>query len=82
MLRSGFFSYLILGAQASGTQIEAFPLSVYGKGNWMDIGQPVAVGTMFRVTYIMTKLGGFPTQITFHNGITTSLLLSRFGVEF
>ena len=81
MLRDGFFSYFILGAQASGTQIETFSLSVYGKGNRMDVGQPATVGAMLRVTYIMTKLGDFPTQITFHNGITTSLLLDRFSVK-
>jgi len=54
----------VLGSQASGTQVEPFELTVYINRGRVNIGNPAAFGVPFGVADIMTKLWGFPTQIT------------------
>jgi hypothetical protein len=51
----------VLGAKASGAQVESFRLTIYDDSNRVNIGHPATVGAAFRVAYIMTELGSFST---------------------
>jgi len=57
-------NYFMLASNASGAQIEPLNFAFYHNSNRVNIGHKVAVGTSFRVAYIMAKLGRFATQIT------------------
>ena len=46
----------MLIAEASGAQVESFWLTIYDDSNWVNIGYPATIGTVFRVAYIVTKL--------------------------
>jgi hypothetical protein len=46
----------MLVSKAAGTEIKPLHLPIYGNGNRMNIGQPAAVSTVFRVTDIVTEL--------------------------
>ena len=46
----------MLGAQASGAQVEAFELTVYRHRGRVYVGYPATVGSAFRMTDIMTEL--------------------------
>ena len=46
----------MLGAQASGAQVEAFWLAIYDDGSWMNIGQPAAVSMALGMADVMTEL--------------------------
>ena len=51
------FRQLILGAEASSTEVKPYQLAISGSNDsGMDIGYPAAVGPAFRVAYIMAKL--------------------------
>ncbi len=50
------FSNLILGAQASGAQIQPFRSAIYHNGSRLDVGYPVAVGVALGMTDPMTEL--------------------------
>ena len=56
----------MLGAQASGTQVEAYLFALFYQGSRMDIRHPAPFGVPFRVADIMAEPGRFATQITFH----------------
>ena len=47
----------MLSAQASGTQVKSFWLTVYSDSNWVNIRQPATVGVAFRMADFMTELG-------------------------
>jgi len=49
----------MLGAQAPGTKVKTFRLSVYNDGGGVDVGYPAAVGVAFGVADIMTELRCF-----------------------
>jgi hypothetical protein len=51
----------MLIAQASGAQVQPFWLTLYGNGDWMNIGHPLTIGMPFRVAYIVTELRRFAT---------------------
>ncbi len=54
------FSELMLGAQASGAQVEPFlRLAINRNSGRVNIGQPEAVGVAFRMADIMTELRSF-----------------------
>jgi hypothetical protein len=53
----------MLGAQASGTQVEALELTVYHHRGRVDIWYPAAVSMPFGMTHIMTELGRLTAQI-------------------
>jgi len=46
----------VLGAEASGAQVEPFGLTIYNNSDWVNIGHPATVGAVFRMAYIMTEL--------------------------
>ena len=46
----------MLIAQASSAQVKSFWLTIYDNGNWVNIGYPATIGTMFRMANIVTKL--------------------------
>ena len=54
-------SYLVLGAQAPGTEVESFGFSINIKGNRVNIRQPVAAGMALGMAHVMTKLWYFTT---------------------
>ena len=47
----------MLGAQASGAQVEPFSLTIYSKSRWVNIRHPATISTAFRMTDIVSKLG-------------------------
>jgi hypothetical protein len=47
----------MLSAEASGAQVESFGLTIYDDSNRVNIRYPASIGTVFRVAYIVTKLG-------------------------
>ena len=51
----------MLSAQTSGAQVKPFWFTIYSDSSWVDIGHPAAVGSAFRVAYVMTELMRFPT---------------------
>jgi hypothetical protein len=53
----------MLVAQAAGAEVHLPGLALDGYGHRVYIGQPVAVGTPFRVANVMTELGRFATDI-------------------
>jgi hypothetical protein len=55
-LGPSFLSGFMLVSQAAGTEVKLLHLPIYGNGNWMDIRQPTAVSTVFRVANIVTEL--------------------------
>jgi hypothetical protein len=55
-LGGSFLSSFVLVSKAAGTEVKLLYLPIYGNGNWMDIRQPTAVSTMFRVADIVTEL--------------------------
>ena len=54
LLRS--FSYLVLAAQTSGTQIEPLRLTTYNNSGRVNIGYPAPIGMVLGMTDIMTEL--------------------------
>ena len=46
----------MLIAQASGTQVKPFWLTIYSDSNRVDIRHPAAVSSAFRVTNVVTEL--------------------------
>jgi len=57
----------MLSSQTPGAEIKPLWFPVHGDSNRMNIRQPTAVGTVFRMTDVMTKLRYFPAQVTFHS---------------
>jgi len=55
----------VLGAEASGADIEPLWFSVYDKRGGEDIGLPLPVGAPLRVTYIVTELRALVTEVAF-----------------
>jgi hypothetical protein len=55
-LGGSFLSGFVLASQAAGTEVKLLYLPVYGNGNRMNIRQPTAVSTAFRVADIVTEL--------------------------
>jgi len=47
----------MLGAQASGTQVKVFELTLYHHRGRVYIWYPAAVGPTLRVAHIMAELG-------------------------
>ena len=47
----------MLGTKASGTQVEAFRLTINSDSDRMNIRHPAPVGVAHGVAYIMTELG-------------------------
>ncbi len=54
-------SHLMLGAQASGAQVESLCLTSYNDSSWVNIRHPATISMALGVAYIVTKLGGFAT---------------------
>ncbi len=46
----------MLGAQASGTQVEAYSFALFYQGSRMDIRHPAPFGMPFRMADIMAEL--------------------------
>lgn len=55
----------MLTSQTSGAQVKSFLLPVNGERNWLNVGQPAAVSTSLRVTYVVTVLNCFAAEIAF-----------------
>ena len=53
----------MLGAQASGAQVESFWLAVDIDRSRVNIGHPAAVSALFRVADTMTELRRFTAEI-------------------
>jgi hypothetical protein len=49
----------MLGAQASGAQVQPFWLAINNQSHRMNIRRPAAFGVPFRVAYVVTELGRF-----------------------
>jgi hypothetical protein len=58
--------YFILGAEASGADIDfSFP-SLYHNRSTLDIRQPAPEGMLFGVAYAMPELGSFTANFALH----------------
>lgn len=55
----------MLTAETPGADIEALSLPSKNYRSLLDIRQPAPPGMTLGVTYIITKLGYFPTEFTF-----------------
>ncbi len=53
-----FLLAFMLGAQASGAQVKALSLTIYRYRGRVYVRYPAAVGMPFRMTDVMTELGG------------------------
>jgi hypothetical protein len=51
----------MLAAQAAGAQVHFFGLPLYGDGNRVNIGQPLALGMTLGVANIVAEAGCFAT---------------------
>ena len=56
----------ILGAEASGADVDFSFSSFYHNRSALNIGQPASQGTLFGVAYIMTELSLFTADFTLH----------------
>jgi hypothetical protein len=56
-----YFSYLLLGAQAPGTEVEPLFLTVHNHSDPVYVRQPAPVGMTHGVTDIMAELRCFVT---------------------
>lgn len=60
----------MLGTQTTCTQVKARGFAIDHSGNGLYIGQPAASAMLFRMAYLIAKVGCFPTEITFVCQIT------------
>jgi hypothetical protein len=59
----------VLGAEASGADVDfSFP-SLYHNRSSVNIGQPASQGMLLGVTYIMPSLSFFTANIAFHRNL-------------
>jgi hypothetical protein len=64
----------MLGAQASGTQVEALELTVYRNRGRVNVGYPAAVGMPFGMTHIVAELGCFTAYIALQSNCSFDCL--------
>ncbi len=58
--------YFILGAEASGADVDFSFLSLYHNRSSLDIRQPAPEGMLFGVAYIMSELSFFTANFALH----------------
>jgi hypothetical protein len=51
----------MLAAQAAGAEVQFFGFPLYGEGNRVNIGHPLALGMTLRVANIVAEAGCFAT---------------------
>lgn len=76
MLR-GFYQ----GTGTAAADIYALSLSLVDNRLFLDVGLPLAIGSLFRVTHVVTKLRSLPTDLTFRHRNTSRFLLSIMTAE-
>ena len=54
----------MLRAQASGTQVKAFGLTINNNGSRMDVRHPTTIGSAFGMAYVMAELRCLTAQVT------------------
>ena len=54
----GCFHHFMLGAQTSGTQVEAFRLTIYRYRGRVYVRYPASVGMPFGMANVVTEHGG------------------------
>lgn len=56
-----------MAAQASGADIDLFPLAVDDHRGLLDVGQPLPFGVAVGVTDVVTKRNAFSADFTLHD---------------